>query len=336
MSGSSETNNAEWGNPIAAFQHLQKRNYPHWQSYKGFYSSWLGGYFQEAWAMVLPLDDHGFHRGDGVFEAARIQDGAYIDLDAHLQRLERSAKAIGMSPLPHSLEEIKAICVRLGHLCQSPNGILRLYVTRGPGGFSPNPKEVLGHQLYIAVTEMKPPPAIQYEEGCNTLISSIQAKDAFFSRIKSCNYLQNVLMKQECVERGFDMTLCLDATTHNVCEGATENMCIVTRDKRLLVPRFDYTLAGTTIQVTMRLARDHLLTSGELVAVEFADLHQEDVLQAAEAAFVGTTLGVLPIGKIDGVAIGDTPGRAGPVCRKLHELLMHEFSHNSIYRTPFM
>jgi branched-chain amino acid aminotransferase len=322
---------AGWGNPHEAIKKLENSDHGYWSNYKGFYSSWLDGYFQEAWAMLMPLDDHGFHRGDGVFEAARIQDGAYIDLDAHLQRLQRSATAIGME-LPKSIEEIKEICVNLGRLCQSSNGILRLYVTRGPGGFSPSPKEVIGHQIYVAVTEMKPPPAVQYEEGCNTMFSTVTAKEPFYSRIKSCNYLQNVLMKKECIEKGFDMTICIDSSDH-VCEGATENMCVVTHDKRLLVPRFDYTLAGTTVQVAMRLAQE-LVQSGQLTAVEFADLSKSDVLGAKEAAFVGTTLGVLPIGRIDGHPIAD--GKAGEVCKVLHQRMMDEFSKNPSLRTQFM
>jgi len=55
--------------------------------------------------MLLPLDDHGFHRGDAVFEAARIHGGAYFDLMAHLKRLQTSARAIGME-LPKSIDEI--------------------------------------------------------------------------------------------------------------------------------------------------------------------------------------------------------------------------------------
>lgn len=322
---------AQWDSAEEAFDRLKQAGHPAWKNYKGFYSSWLGGYFKEPWAMMLPMDDHGFHRGDGVFEAARIQNGAYIDLPAHLQRLQRSAAAIGMT-LPMSTDEIQEICIKLGHLCQSSDGILRLYVTRGPGGFSPAPSEVVGHQIYAIVTEMKPPPAIQYEEGCNTMLSTVVAKEPFFSRIKSCNYLQNVLMKKECIEKGFDMTICLGGSD-KVCEGATENMMIITKDMRLLVPGFEYTLAGTTVQVVMQLAQE-LVASGKLTAVAFADLSREDIFVASEAAFVGTTLGVLPMGRVDGQPIGS--GRAGEVCKVLHERLMHEMSTNPALRTPFL
>jgi hypothetical protein len=85
-----------WDSATDALTKLKSSPQKHWDNYLGFYSSWLGGFFNEPWAMMLPLDDHGFHRGDGVFEAARVHKRAYIDLDAHLKRLETSAGKIGM------------------------------------------------------------------------------------------------------------------------------------------------------------------------------------------------------------------------------------------------
>ena len=128
---------AKWSSPSEAFEKLRNARLPHWENYLGFYSSWLNGYFREPWAMLMPVDDHGFHRGDGVFEAVRLQDHAYFDLRAHLTRLKNSAALIGME-LPKSIDEIEGICVQLAKLCATSSGILRLYVTRGPGGFSPS------------------------------------------------------------------------------------------------------------------------------------------------------------------------------------------------------
>src|SRR4051812_35668062 len=113
-----------WDNSADALRKLSEAKFPHWESYLGFYSSWLGGYFREPWAMLMPIDDHGFHRGDGVFEAARIHDGAYFDLRAHLDRLKNSASAIGIE-LPMTLDEIQAISIKLASLCGERSGILR-------------------------------------------------------------------------------------------------------------------------------------------------------------------------------------------------------------------
>jgi branched-chain amino acid aminotransferase len=319
-----------WNDSKEALLKLEHKRLPHWENYLGFYSSWLGGYFREPWAMLLPLDDHGFHRGDAVFEAARIHDGAYFDLQSHLQRLQNSARAIGME-LPQSLDEIQAICVQLAKLCGATTGALRLYVSRGPGGFSPNPKEVVGHQIYAAITKMKPPETSRYERGVSAMYSSVPAKDPFWSQIKSCNYLQNVLMKKESLEKGIDFAICVDSEGR-LCEGATENMMMITQDGRMLVPKFDYTLPGTTMKVVMKLAQG-LVSQGVLKSVEFSDIHQDDLREAKEAAFVGTTLAVLPMSVVDGHKIGS--GHGGEISLMLNEALLAQMSGNSSLRTVF-
>ncbi len=246
----------DWDSCENAFNKFKASPPAHWANYLGFYSSWLGGFFREPWAMTLPLDDHGFHRGDGVFEAVRIHERAYFDLHAHLHRLENSAAAIGMQ-LPKTHAEIVEICVRLARLCDIDQGILRLYVTRGPGSFSPSPYEVVGAQIYAAITRLRTPDPEIYVQGCKAMMSSVVAKEQRWSQIKSCNYLQNVLMKKECHEKGFDLAISVDEQGR-VCEGATENLLIITAEKRLIVPSFDYTLRGTTVSVVMSIAQNFI------------------------------------------------------------------------------
>lgn len=319
-----------WSDPNEALDRLKSKVEPHTQNYLGFYSSYLGGFFKESWAMQMPLDDHGFHRGDGVFEAVRIFDRAYVDLLPHLTRLEASAQAIEMK-LPFSISEVRDICLKLARLCDSATGILRLYVTRGPGGFSPNPYESKGAQLYAAITRLQPPKAEIYERGVRTMLSSILSKEERWSRIKSCNYLPNVMMKKECVDRGFDFALSLDAKGR-VCEGSTENLMIITKECDLFVPRFDYTLRGTTVRTVMRLA-EALQKESKLRKIELRDLSLDDVLNAKEAAFVGTTLGVLPIRSFDEHPIGF--GHPGELAPRLNQMLLHAWSTDPALRTSF-
>jgi 4-amino-4-deoxychorismate lyase len=314
-----------WGDAAAAFERLKKSDQKPWGNYLGFFSTWLGGYFKEPWAMVLPLDDHGFHRGDGVFEAVRVQNRAYIDLQAHLKRLENSARAIGMT-LPKTLEQIEAICVELGRLTEADSGVLRLYVTRGPGGFSPAPSEVTGHQIYMAMTRMKNPDERMYKEGARAMISGVAAKDPFWSQIKSCNYLQNVMMKKECQDKGFDFAISA-GKDGILCEGATENLLIVTKANEVLVPKFDYTLRGTTVSEVLKIAKG----LPEVKEARLADLKLQDLLAANEAAFVGTTLGVLPIGSVDAHVFPNSR----PVITKLHAELMKRMNSDPGLRTPF-
>ncbi len=320
----------EWSKPEDAFRKLAASQAPQWPNYLGFYSSWLGGFFKEPWAMVIPMDDHGFHRGDGVFEAVRLHTGAYFDLQAHLKRLKNSASAIGME-LPKTLPEIAQICVDLAKLCAAESGILRLYVTRGPGSFSPSPREVTGHQIYAAITKLTPPPADKYSKGVTAMFSTVEAKDPFWSQIKSCNYLQNVLMKRECLERGVDFAICLDPKGR-LCEGSTENLMLLTAQGDLRVPKFDYTLRGTTVSLVLKLA-EKLVAEGKIKSATVADLTRQDLIEAREAAFVGTTLGVLPIREADGTPIGG--GKPGSVCEFLQGALMHEMSTSKDLRTQF-
>ena len=325
-----ELSTKSWDNFTAAFEKLRGTQHSHWGAYLGFYSSWLDGYFREPWAMLMPIDDHGFHRGDAVFEAVRIHQGAYFDLQAHLRRLETSARAIGMK-LPRSLEQIQDIVVQLAERCASETGTLRLYVTRGPGGFSPSPREVVGHQIYAAITTFKPLAQDFYEKGCRAMFSTVPAKEAFWSQIKSCNYLQNVMMKAECLDRGFDFAISLDASGR-LCEGSTENMLLITAEGDLLVPKFDYTLRGTTINIVMKLAED-LIKSGELRSVKLADVTKTDLQNASEAAFVGTTLGVLPITQVEKQTVGT--GKVGSRSHQLHQKLIEKMTADPTLRTAF-
>ncbi len=320
----------DWDMPQAALERLQKSRYPHWENYYGFYSSWLGGYFREPWAMMMPIDDHGFHRGDALFEAVRIHNGAFFDLAPHLRRLQNSADLVGMV-LPKSIEEITHICVELARRCATPEGLLRLYITRGPGGFSTSPKEVIGHQIYAAITKLKPPTPEQYVNGITAMTSTIEPKEPFWARIKSCNYLQNVLIKQECLEKGVDFAVTVDSLGR-VCEGSTENIMVLSADNELRIPRFDYTLRGITVGLVMKLA-ESLVQTGRIRSVRLADITREDILRAREVAFVGTTLGVLPVRELDAQTLGT--GQQGEIFKFLQESLYAQMSTNPEHRTPF-
>lgn len=313
-----------------AIAKLKQSAQPQWAGYAGFYSSWLGGYFKEPWAMTVPMDDHGFHRGDGVFEAVRIHERAYFDLQSHLRRLVNSASRIGIKPYA-SVEEMEHILVELARRCDLNAAILRLYMTRGPGGFSPSPEECTGTQFYAAITALKPPNPDRYRNGVKCMTSKTGAKDPFYTGIKSLNYLQNVLMRKECHEHGYDFGVCFDSAGI-LCEGATENVMIVSVGRELVVPRFDYTLRGTTVSLVMKIAEEMSDNLG-LKAVRHGDLNEQDLRSAAEAAFVGTTLGVLPISSLNGAAIGG--GKGGPVCLALNAELMKRMAGDPAVRTPF-
>lgn len=281
--------------------------------YFAFYSSWLGGIVKEAGFFVAPMDDHLVHRGDGVFEALRVINGEPFDLGPHLDRMERSAGMIGLS-FPFGRAEVEACVLAVIKAAGCVAGMVRMYLSRGPGGFSASPAESVGPQLYIVVTSFVPVPEEKYSTGASLMISRIPQKENFFSQIKSCNYLQNVLVKKESLEKGFDFAISLTADGH-LAEGPTENILLLNEEGALMAPSFDYTLKGTTLVRVMKLA-EQLLDRGLVREIGVCHMHRDDLLNAKEVMMVGTTLEVLPVSRVENVS-----KTVGPVARELRKLL---------------
>jgi branched-chain amino acid aminotransferase len=288
--------------------------------YLAMYSSWLEGIVMDPQLMWVPVDDHIVHRGDGVFEAIKCVDGKIYALDRHLERLEISAQKIGLK-LPIGIEEIREVCLATTKaardVSKSREFILRLYLSRGPGGFTTNPYECIASQIYLVVTEFKPYAAAKYETGVSAAVSEFSVKESFFANVKSCNYLPNVLMKKEAIDQGVDFTVSRDEQGF-LAEGSTENFAIISRDGDLVVPPFDRILRGVTAVRVMELAQV-LVADGSIRKIINAPLSINDVYEAQEAMFFGTTLDVLPVTKFNDHKIGN--GDVGPACRQLLNLI---------------
>ncbi len=295
-------------------------------SYRAMYSSWLGGIVTDPSLMIVPLDDHLVHRGDGIFEAFRIVDAAIYDLDGHMARLEKSAQAIALE-LPMSQAQIRDVIIETAETAGLTQGMVRLYISRGPGSFSPNPYESVGSQLYVVATEFKPTPEEVYAHGTRVMVSQVPAKENFYSQIKSCNYLPNVLMKKETVDAKMDFAVAVNAQ-QKICEGPTENICLLTKSNELRVPKFDYTLRGTTLLTLIELVKEHM---PQIRSVEFADLTVADFKNAKEAFMVGTTLEVLPIREFAGQLINERPADGYGV--EMRRLLQNDMKKNTKRRT---
>lgn len=286
------------------------------------YSSWYGGIVREPELMLLPIDDHMVHRGDGVFEAIKCVDGRIYALDRHLERLDRSADLISLK-LPNSLAEIREICVETVRVAAARDAMLRLYISRGPGDFTPNPYQTLGTQIYLVVTSYQAPRDDKSDEkylrGVSALVSQHKVKEGFFANVKSCNYLQNVLMKKEALDLSVDFTISVDEDGF-LAEGSTENFAIVNCDGEFVVPSFARTLRGVTAVRAMELAKEHLLDTSLLSGVRLAQISLQDALAAREIMMLGTTLDCLPVTTFAHKPVGQSSG-VGPVCRALLSLL---------------
>lgn len=273
-------------------QKLLSRQDPARTAYRAMYSTWWNGLVTDPALMMVPVDDHQVHRGDAVFEAIKFNEKKIYLMTEHLDRLDRSAFAIGLSsPIPRAkFESLLQDVVRVSGL---KLGMLRIFLSRGPGSFSTNPYDTVGEQITIIATDLKEISEDKVLKGVSLGISKIPAKDSWQAQIKSCNYLPNVMMKKEAVDTGVDFTVSFGGEF--VAEGSTENVVIVTKDGALARPRKAGILAGTMMLRAFELGR-----SLKLSAYEERDLKLQDLRDAREIMMVGTTLDVLPVSEFDG------------------------------------
>ncbi|QBG46653.1 peptidase [Verrucomicrobia bacterium S94] len=274
--------------------------------------------------MNVPVDDHMVHRGDGVFESFKCVNGSLYNLEDHLERLEKSCRAVGIA-LPVSREEMGRIIIQTVRAGGRPNALIRLLLSRGQGTMGVNPYACYYPEIYVVVYEMKDAKIGQLPEGASVGLSKIPIKPGLFAQVKTCNYLPNVLMKKEAVDMGVDFTVSLDEN-RCIAEGATENIGIVTRGKELFMPPPDRVLAGTTARRAMEFAQQ-LKAKRILTNAEFRPINLGAVRSAAEVHIYGTTPNVTPVTVFDGSPVGD--GKPGPIAQRLFEMLKEEMIPDS-------
>jgi branched-chain amino acid aminotransferase len=302
---------------------------PYHQNYFAMYTSVLGGVVTDPFLMTVPMDDHMVHRGDGIFEVFKCVEGRIYNLQRHLERLERSARAIYLQ-LPVDLAEMTRIVVETIQLTGQRDALIRLFVSRGPGGFTTDPYECPASQLYVMVGRLNGYPRAFYSEGVRAKSSSVPVKKSYFANIKSCNYLPNVLMKKEAVDNQVEFTVSVDENGF-LGEGSTENVGVVMPDGRLRLPRFSRILQGTTVMRATELA-EALVAAGTLQDVVFEDITLTEAYSSAEMLLFGTTFDILPVVAFDRHPIGK--GAPGPVFRGLRERLRWDMYQNPEAQTP--
>lgn len=305
------------------FDNLQTQNNPFFKEYFAYYSSWYGGITQNPSLMLLPVDDHIVHRGDGIFEAIKVVGSSIYLLDEHLQRLFRSAEKIGLK-IPHTFEELKQIIIQTLRVAGKSEALIRLYISRGPGNFGVNPYDSIKPQVYVVITKLTEPPMEKFKQGTRVGLSKVPVKAPLFAQAKTCNYLVNVLMKKEAVEQGLDYVVGVDATGF-ITESATENMVIIDSEGVITYPLLESILQGT---IMMRAGE---LAQGAGFAVKERGFTVAEVHASREAFIAGTTQNILPVIEFAGRAIGD--GKPGQITLQLQHLLAEDI-RNKTRGTP--
>jgi len=253
--------------------------------------------------------DHGLLYGDGVFEGLRSYGGKVFRLDAHLDRLYASARAICLE-IPLSQEQVARAVDDTLVANGLTDGYVRLVVTRGSGSLGLDPNKTKHPQVIVIADQIALYPREFYEQGLRIVTAATQRTHsaALSPRIKSLNYLNNIMAKLEGLQAG-----CVEALMLNhkgeVAECTGDNIFVV-RSGRLLTPPPD---AGILEGITRNAVMDLAVTAG--IDCREQTLVRHDLYTADECFLTGTAAEVIPVVEIDGRRIG--AGTPGPITARL-------------------
>lgn len=269
----------------------------------------------------IPVFDHAYLYGDGVFEGIRIYNGRIFKLDEHLNRLFDGMQHLQINePAPYM--EVKQRVIDTLQAAQAVNGYIRISVSRGTGiGLDPR-KIKQEANLMIAVTELSLYPKEMHERGLDvvTVSTRVMSPDALDPRIKSIGrYVSNIQAKMEANRQGAGEGLMLNAQGY-VAEATGDNLFIV-RDGVLFTP---HPASGILKGITRATAMDIAHDLGIELRETWLTLH--DVYTADEAFLTGTAAEIIPMITLDRRLIGD--GKPGRITKRIIEAF-RDLTHQS-------
>jgi branched-chain amino acid aminotransferase len=272
---------------------------------------WLDGRIVPVAQAKISVFDHGLLYGDGVFEGIRVYNGKIFKCEQHVQRLYDSAKAIRLTVPMTPAEVTQAMYDTLAaNGLESSGAYIRLVVTRGVGTLGLNPEKTACPSVFIITDQIELYPPELYEKGMSVItVSTIRNHpNALSPRIKSMNYLNNILAKIEGIDAHVPEAIMLN---HEglVAECTGDNIFVV-RDGVLMTPPTSAgILEGVTRDTVIELARKRGITLVE------KNLVRHDLYVGQECFLTGTAAEVIAVTQIDGRMVGD--GKPGPITRQL-------------------
>ena len=272
---------------------------------------YINGKFVDKDKALVSVFDHGLLYGDGVFEGIRAYDCLVFRLIEHIDRLYRSASAIGLK-IPMSKTEASEAVIKTLKANNIRNGYIRFVVTRGVGDLGLDPRNCPKPTVFIIADKIKLYPEEFYKLGLKIITAKTRRNfpQALDGRIKSLNYLNNILAKLDAIKAGVVEAIML---THDdyVAECTGDNIFIIKNGKLLTPPSDVGALEGIT--------RDAVIKISKRVGLPFAEkmLKMKDIYSASEVFLTGTAAEIIPVVNIDGKKIGG--GKPGEATLKLEK-----------------
>ncbi|MFG1478220.1 aminotransferase class IV [Xanthobacter sp. V4C-4] len=241
---------------------------------------YLNGALRDAADARIAPGDRGFTLGDGLFETLRVRDGRILRLDAHLARLEAGARVLGL-PLPQL--DLAAVLDDTRAANGLADAVLRLTVTRGEGPRGVLPPAAPQPTVLVTIAPMAPPPA-----AARLIVATSTRRNerSPLAGVKSLNYLDNILARQEAATAGADDAILLNTRDH-VAETSIANVFAVIEGHLLTPPLADGALPGV-----MRAAVLALAGAERTLSV--------DDLARAEEVFLSSSLGLRSVAELAG------------------------------------
>ncbi|MBO8129136.1 MAG: branched-chain-amino-acid transaminase [Peptococcaceae bacterium] len=270
---------------------------------------YLNGEYVSEEQAVVSVFDHGYLYGDGVFEGIRAYHGRVFKLKEHIDRLYESAHSILLN-IPLTREEMQEVVLETLRRNNLRDAYIRLVVSRGAGDLGLDPKKCPKPTVVCIAASIQLYPAELYEQGLEvvTVPTRRNLGEAVNPRIKSLNYLNNILAKIEAGLAGTMEAIMLNAEGY-VAEATGDNIFLVKNGRLVTPPSYVGILEGITRNTVMELARE----AG--IPVEEKLFTRHDVYVADECFLTGTAAELIPVIKVDGRPIGS--GKPGPVTWQL-------------------
>jgi branched-chain amino acid aminotransferase len=260
---------------------------------------------------VISVYDHGLLYGDGVFEGIRTYDSLVFRFKEHIDRLYRSADAIELK-IPMTKTRVMEVVIETLKANSLKDAYIRLVVTRGVGDLGLDPRKCPKPTVFIIADKIVLYPKKFYDNGLAIITAKTRRNlsKALDPRIKSLNYLNNILAKIDAIKSGTEEAIML---THDeyVAECTGDNIFIVSKGELITPPVDVGALEGIT--------RDAVIKIAKTLGIPFKEkmLKMEDVYASDEVFLTGTAAEIIPVVTIDGRKIGE--GKPGKTTLKLLE-----------------